>query len=83
MTLDLNEQLSAPFCPKCADWHETTEDHSAISRDGVWESLVPLECMLCPAEGRSTDGTLPGWSLTQDMGGEPADVCPTCSAKIQ
>ncbi len=83
MTLALDQELSEPFCMTCADWHTADEDHSMINRAGVFESFVPLECMLCPAEGWSEDGTLPGWTLTKDMGGEDSDLCPSCTAEIQ
>lgn len=54
-----------------------------INRAGVFESFVPMECMLCPAEDWSEDGTLPGWTLTKNMGGEDSDLCRRCTAEIQ
>jgi len=54
-----------------------------INRAGVFESFVPMESTLFPAEDWSADGTLPGWTLTKNMGGEDSDLCRRCTAEIQ
>jgi hypothetical protein len=36
LTLELNEELTEPFCADCADWHEPDEPHSYVSDGEQW-----------------------------------------------
>lgn len=82
VTLTLDAELTAPFCQWCADWHTTPDDHSLVTLGPAFKDFIPLECLLCPVEDWSADGTLlPGWTSTPDMGGELSTLCPTCTAQ--